>query len=197
MPICVDMIDPKKYPKLAESAKDYTTEVLILADAVGDAKVPLVEVMQDFLRIVRDPIIAGGFATAHHGFVRGTVDIDVIAVDSSPVPSKEFISLGYKYEEIRIPIGSIELLSKGGKGVDFLRLDRQDLLDSIVSRAVPGTFLTEPVRMVSLEDLILLKMLALSGRKSKKDELDFDYLVTQDFDRAYVDSWKVKLGIVR
>lgn len=189
------MINPKKYPILSEPGQPYTTEVLVLADAVGDAPVTLIEVMQKFLLIVTDPIIAGGFAVAHHGFVRGTVDIDVICVGSREDEIKKFEALGFKRETLQIPIGTIDLLTQSNKGVDFIRLNDSAFEKSIASRAVPGILLNEPVKMVSLEDLILLKLLALKGRKNKKDEMDLDHLLTLPTDQAYLDKWKAHFSL--
>jgi hypothetical protein len=184
------MIDLKKFPILAETAHAYATEVLILADAVGDAPVTLVEVMQDFLRIVQQPIVAGGFAVAHHGFVRGTIDIDVIAIGSVASEIETLKKLGYKHESVRLPIGSLDLLTKANKGIDFIHLDDGGFLKSLVSRTVSGKILDQPVRMVSLEDLIILKSLAVKGRRGAKDPIDLEQLQELQFDHAYVDQWK-------
>lgn len=189
------MIDPKKYPILKEAGQLYTTDVIVLADAVGNEPVTLIEVMQDFLRIVRDPIIAGGFAVAHHGLVRGTVDIDVISISSRADEIRELCKLGYKQETVSLPVGQIDLLTKGNKGIDFLHLNDSAFLKSISERAVPGLILNEAVKMVSIEDLILLKLLALKGRISKKDEMDLDHLLTLPADQAYLTKWKAHLGV--
>lgn len=189
------MLDPKKFPILAETAKSYATEVLILADAVGDAPVTLVEVMQDFLNVVQTPIIAGGFAVAHHGFVRGTIDIDVIAVDGAAGDIAKLKSLGYKHESVRIPAGSLELLTKSNKGIDFLQLDDAEFLREIVRRTVPGLFLNQPVRIVSLEDLIVLKLLALKGRTNSKGRLDLEELQKTPHDSVYVETWRGHFGL--
>lgn len=189
------MIDLKTYPILAETAQSYATEVLILADAMGGVPVTLVEVMQDFLKVVRQPIIAGGFAVAHHGFVRGTIDIDVISVPGSKDDVEQLKALGYHYESLELPIGSIELLTKSNKGIDFLSLADKRFLESLVSRTVPGLFLNEPVRVISLEDLIILKLLAQRGRADGKGRLDLEHLLAMNFDAAYVELWKTHFGI--
>ena len=184
------MIDLKKFPILAETAAAYATEVLILADAVGSAPVTLVEVMQDFLSIVKQPIIAGGFAVAHHGFVRGTTDIDVVAVGSTSTEVEAFKKLGYKHETVRISNGSIDLLTKSNKGVDFLHFDDAEFVKSMVKRTVQGSFLGQPVRVISLEDLIILKLQAAKERSGGKDRIDLEHLLVMQFDHAYVDHWK-------
>lgn len=184
------MADFKKFPILAETAHQYATEVLVLADAMGDAPVTLVEVMQDFLRIVQTPIIAGGFAVAHHGFVRGTVDIDVVAIDSRISEIESFKKLGYKHETVRISCGVIDLLSRSGKGVDFIHLDDDAFLKSLQLRTVAGLMLNQPVRVVSLEDLIIMKLIASRGRKGLKDQLDLEHLLVLEHDHVYVAKWK-------
>jgi hypothetical protein len=184
------MIDLKKFPILAETAHAYATEVLILADAVGDAPVTLVEVMQDFLAVVRHPIVAGGFAVAHHGFIRGTVDVDVIAVDSTVAEITALKARGYKHESIQLPIGFLDLLTKSNKGIDFIHLNDSKFLSSLVSRTVEGKILDQPVRMVSLEDLIIMKRLSIKGRRSVKDPIDLEQLEALSFNRSYVEIWR-------
>ena len=189
------MSSSNKRHSLHGSADDPSAEVMILADVVGKSSTTLAVVMRDFLEIVSQPIIAGGFAMAHHGFVRATVDIDVLAMDSILSFIKEFESRGYKHESTQLPIGSLDMLTKGNKGVDFIQLKDEHLRASIQTRAVDGTFLDQPVRYVSLEDLILLKTLALSGRKKKMDEADLESLLSKPYDSSYVETWKKKLKI--
>lgn len=74
-----------------ESSSD---EVVILADAVGNSNTTLAQVMADFLELVSDPLIAGGFAMAHHGVVRATVDIDVLAMGSIQSLAEKLVERG-------------------------------------------------------------------------------------------------------
>jgi hypothetical protein len=180
---------------LHSSAETPADEVLILADAVGTSATTLTQVMNDFLQIVSDPIIAGGFAMAHHGLVRATVDIDVMAMGSIHPMIEQFKSRGYKHESIQLPIGALDLLTKGNKGVDFIHLSNEKFRKSIQKRAVEGTFFSQKVRFVALEDLILLKLLAVQGRKNKMDGADLDTLLPKPHDKTYVDGWKKILGI--
>jgi hypothetical protein len=175
------------------SSENPSEEVSILADAVGNSSVTLANVMDDFLKIVPDPIIAGGFAMAHYGVVRATVDIDVVAVGNIKKVIKEFEERGYKHESILIPVGHLDLLTKGNKGVDFIHLTNDSFKKSIQHRAVKGLFRKESVRYVSLEDLILLKMLAIRGRDNKMDEADLENLLKMSHDTKYVKQWQVKL----
>ncbi len=166
-----------------------------MADIVGNSPTTLAQVMNDFLEIVRDPIIAGGFAMAHHGLVRATVDIDVLAMTDISLYVAQFKQRGYKHETMQLPVGSMELLTKGNKGVDFIHLKNDSFRLSIQSRAVTGLFLKQPIRFVSLEDLIILKLLALKGRKKKMDEADLESLLSNSYDSTYVNSWKKKLNL--
>lgn len=138
---------------------------------------------------MRQPIVSGGFAVAHHGFIRGTVDIDVIAIESVKTEITALEAKGYKLESVQTPIGRIDLLSKANKGIDFIHLESEEFLKSLISRTVQGLILNEPVRMVSLEDLIVLQRLAVKGRKSVKDPIDLEQLEAKSFDRDYVDLW--------
>ncbi len=166
-----------------------------MADVIGNSPTTLTQVMNDFLEIVSDPIIAGGFAMAHHGLVRATVDIDVLAMKDISDFVVQFKQRGYVHESMQLPVGSMDLLTKGNKGVDFIHLKNDLFRQSIQTRAVNGLFLKKSIRFVSLEDLIVLKMLALKGRKKKMDEADLDSLLSNPFDQVYVDTWKKKLNL--
>lgn len=189
------MINPKDYPALSGIYGQNASDVMVLADVVGDAPVTLLEVMRDFLAIVPDPIIAGGFAVSHHVEPRGTRDIDVIAVGSIEPYITEFEKRGYKHETVRLSIGSLDMLTKGNKGVDFIQLDDSTFLSSIKNRTVPGIFLNQKVRIISIEDLILLKMMAYAERKKGQDQVDLDNLLARPHDQTYIDIWKKKLSI--
>ena len=180
---------------LQNQSETPSSEVITLADLVGNSEVSLSSVVTDFLQIVPNPILAGGFAMAHHGYVRATVDIDVIAVGSVGRLIGKFEAIGYKHESVSIPIGRLELLSKGNKGVDFLHLESKAFCESIVNRAVEGTLAGSPVRYVSLEDLIVLKMLAVKGRTGRYDQGDLDALVSNSYDKIYVEGWRKKFGL--
>lgn len=166
-----------------------------MADMVGRSELTLKEVIEDFIKIVPNPILAGGFAMAHHGFVRATVDVDVIAFSNAQNQISAFKGRGYKHESVQLPIGHVDMLTKGNKGVDFLHLNDGEFVESIEARAVIGLLLNHQVRFVSLEDLIILKTLALKGRTRKLDEADLEFLTTLKYDSAYVESWKRKFGV--
>jgi len=171
-------------------------EVLSIADAVGDSKITLASVAAEFLKTVKDPVLAGGFAVAFHGFVRGTVDVDSIGIETVGAHVAAFKKLGYKHETFRLNIGLLHLLTKGetDKGVDLIDLDNQEFKKSVIARAVPGVFMGSPVKFVSLEDLIVLKTLAKIGRKNKKDEIDLEFLFKKPHDKKYVAKWIKTLG---
>lgn len=170
-------------------------EVIVLADLVGKSPTTLLKVVEDFIQIVPNPIVAGGFAMAYHGFVRATVDVDIIAAASLRMHIPSFVGRGYKHESVHLPIGHLELLTKGNKGVDFIHLDDQAFTESIETRAVIGLLHGYEVRYVSLEDLIILKSLALKGRNKKQDEADLEHLLKLSHDTAYVEEWKKRFGI--
>jgi hypothetical protein len=173
---------------------DLSEEVVILADAVGGAQIALAQVVEDLFAVVSEPILAGGFAMAHYGLLRATADIDVLAVDSVQAALKSLSGLGYRQETLQIKIGMLQLLTKGNKGIDFLILSNTKLRNSMRARAVPGTFMGRPVCFVSLEDLILLKIFAVDGRKSKIDEVDLESLLKKPHDRVYVNRWRNELA---
>lgn len=183
----------KKKPSKSDGNLD---EVLSIADAVGTDKITLTSVAAEFLKTVKNPILAGGFAVAFHGFVRGTVDVDSIGIATISAHVAAFKKLGYKSETLKLDIGTLYLLTKGEieKGIDFIDLDNQEFKKSVIARAVPGVFMSSPVKFVSLEDLIILKMLAKIGRKNKKDEIDLEFLLKKPHDKKYVSNWVKKLS---
>lgn len=190
------MSKQKPVSTLQKPNESPSQEVMMLADAVGRSSVLLSQVVRDFLDIVPKPIIAGGFAMAHHGLIRATVDIDVLAVEPMTAFIQKFKDLGYKHESLRLPIGAMDLLTKGNKGVDFIHLDNREFLASIQKRQVPGFFFDTQVHFVSLEDLILLKLLAVKGRRKKMDEADLETLLDMAYDKDYVAKMKRSLGLV-
>ncbi len=183
----------KKKPTKSDDNLD---EVLSITDAVGSEKITLASVAAEFLKTVKNPILAGGFAVAFHGFVRGTVDVDSIGLENIGANLTAFEKLGYKSETIKLDIGKLYLLTKGEteKGIDFIDLGNQEYKKSVIARAVPGVFMGSPVKFVSLEDLIILKMLAKIGRKNKKDEIDLEFLLKKSHDQKYVLKWVKELS---
>lgn len=188
------MAKSKDRHALQSPADSPFSEVLILADAVGKSATTLIEVLHDFLGIVEDPIIAGGFAMANYGVVRATVDIDVIATVSVRKAIGQLEDRGYKHEFVQLPIGGLDLLTKGNKGIDFIHLNDDDFLNSIQKRAPRADLLAYPVRFVSLEDLIVLKTLAIRGRTKNQDTVDLESLVAMKYDSDYVRDWVKKLS---
>lgn len=87
------------------------------------------------------------------------------------------------------------MLTKGNKGIDFILLKDEEFLKSIISRSVRGLFLKQFVRYISIEDLILLKLLAIQGKRQTQDQVDLESLLQKPFDSKYVESWKKKLKI--
>lgn len=166
-----------------------------MADVVGKAEVTLAQVMRDFLELVPKPIIAGGFAMAHHGVVRATVDIHVVAIGNVQKIIKKFEARGYRHESILIPVGHLDLVTKGNKCVAFIHLLNEKFRKSIQDRAVKGLFNKKRAYFVSLEDLILLKMLAIRGRQNKMDQADLENLLHRDHDTQYVKRWRSLLGL--
>lgn len=189
------MTQSKLPPNLHSSSAQNVEDVLVLADIVGQSETTLVEVVEDLIKIVPNPILAGGFAMAHHGFVRATVDVDVIVFSSARSHIQSFAGRGYKHESVELPIGHLDMVTKGNKGVDFIHLNDVDFTKSIESRAVIGLLLKHQVRYVSLEDLIILKTLALKGRTKSLDRADLEYLLKLKHDTAYVELWKKKFGV--
>lgn len=156
----------------------------------------LKETLSEILSIVREPTIAGGFAVAHYARPRQTIDLDVVGIINLATYSKSLLALGYHHETNRLVNGiMLESFTKNKnqpheEGIDFLWFENAAFEKQVVSRAEPSQMLGFPVKIVSIEDLIVMK--SLSNRT--KDKADLEELQKQNYDRDYVARWVSTLG---
>jgi predicted nucleotidyltransferase len=134
-----------------------------------------------------ETVIGGGFAVAIHGFTRATRDIDFVA----RIPFKEVKILleekGFQFDST-ISFGKqgrIHLFEKNGAGVDILEFDDDGFYNSILRRAIKTDLLGHTVKVMSIEDLILTKVLSFRA----KDQIDLLELLKKTFDELYLKKW--------
>lgn len=157
---------------------------------------PMLEAtLREILSIVQEPVIAGGFAFAHYTRPRMTVDIDVIGIGKLPVFSKALTAKGYVHETNHLGNGiTLESFTRNKnqpneEGVDFMRFDNEAFEKTILSRAIPSDMLGFKVKIVSIEDLIIMKSLS----ERTKDKADLEALQIKFYDKKYVADWLLAL----
>lgn len=109
--------------------------------------------------------VSGSIAMAAHGYVRGTLDLDILVVTSALALPRAFEiarSRGFSGEDTELIASirerSVASLRRGPLAVEFLVPVipyHRTLLDRVVRFEVHG----ESVPFVSLDDLIILKMI--------------------------------------
>ena len=126
-----------------------------------------------------DYIMVGGWAVNLHGYVRATIDLDIWILADQENARKVYAALG----EFGAPLGEVkpEDFAQDGTifqiGVAPCRIDVINKIDGVKyaeasSRAIQKTIEGIPVRIISLEDLIVNKR--ASGRT--KDLADVEIL---------------------
>ena len=126
-----------------------------------------------------DYIMVGGWAVNLHGYVRATIDLDIWILADQENARKVYVALG----EFGAPLGEVkpEDFAQDGTifqiGVAPCRIDVINKIDGVKyaeasPRAIQKTIEGVPVRVISLEDLIVNKR--ASGRT--KDLADAEIL---------------------
>jgi predicted nucleotidyltransferase len=126
-----------------------------------------------------DFAVCGGFAVAHHGFVRMTMDFDLL-VNPSQDNSKKIMSaleefgfgqVGVSVEDFQMP-GTAVTLGEQPNQIDLLTSMSSVPAGEILDRAVNARIGEVEVKVVSYEDLIVAKQEA----SRPKDRIDLDEL---------------------
>ena len=122
---------------------------------------------------------------------RATSDLDVVVgLGDFAGMALPLQALGYQKESVRLPHMTLEMFTKNDYGVDFIHLDHAEFERSILKRAVvQSSILGFPVRIISLEDLIIMK--ALSTRQ--KAQADLESLQQLPHDSTHVSNWLLAL----
>jgi len=170
----------------------------------------LVQPLQDFVRLFEELeipyAIMGGIAVGAHGIPRPTHDLDfTIRIDRSRLP--EFYAaaeqLGYSVPEA-FAAGWVDLVAEmplvrvrqwvSGKAIDIdIFLAESSFQKSVLARRVRMELDTGFAWLVSAEDLIVLKLLAMRPR-DVGDILDI-FLAQGQLDEHYMRTWAAELGV--
>ncbi|MBI1860848.1 MAG: nucleotidyltransferase [Deltaproteobacteria bacterium] len=148
----------------------------------------LKDTLNEILSIVTEPVIAGGFAVAHYTRPAETADLDVIGLKNIASYSTSLKAFGYSQETIRLENGiTLESFTKGKhtrfeEGIDFMWFKDEAFEQQVIARALPSKMLGKPVKIISIEDLIVMK--SLSSRT--KDKAHLEELQKKPHDKEYV-----------
>ena len=149
----------------------------------------------------------GGFASRYWGLPRPTYDADIaVAVDASMYQAMldAFEAAGFDVpSEHRTGfLDNLQGLQKAKLGrfaeghvwrTDLFVAGEGDLLESAVRRAVDAKIDSVVVKMMTAEDIVLLKLLA--GRRKDLADIDDILLVCGELDRGYLTHWAARLGV--
>ena len=158
-----------------------------LADALVATLQTVIETLQ---RLGVKYALMGGLAVVIHGRVRTTKDIDVLlAVPQLTLPRllDDLTSAGFPIEQREAITrwnseGLLPLNSGSGVRVDFMKVVLP-VFDRILSRASDETFHGMPIRVVDVEGLLLLKLIAFRPQ----DQLDIRGLLAANLGRIDLD----------
>jgi hypothetical protein len=145
--------------------------------------------------------LIGGLAVSVHGIPRFTADLDLLveprileaAVDVLPTDS--IVSI--KKPELRDPIGGMIQLKLNKVQIDLL-VARTDLQLRALERSCKAEILERSINIVSVEDLILLKLSAGGPRdlldiggilEVSENKLDWEYLQKKIMAYRLEDEW--------
>jgi predicted nucleotidyltransferase len=127
-------------------------------------------------------MIIGGYAVGAYGYARGTNDLDIFinATDENAQKMRQ-ACLAYGIEEDQLEIEMFLVPKMVVIGEPPLRIEVLKKLDTVDSKyafeRVKIVQIDElPLRVVSLDDLILLKKAAVKGRNKARDSEDLTFL---------------------
>lgn len=174
-------------------------------DSTGELKTILKEVCTQLKKNELQFCLAGGWAVSIIGTARATIDIDIlIVIDDNTrkqvvsILETSFHLIQSHEEEMKFKTLSIwrniVSLKKIGELfiIDFLMADT-DYLKSIVKRKIEIDYEGTAIPIISIEDLIVLKL--LSSRK--QDEVDIENLLQSNtpIDFKYLENTIKRLGL--
>lgn len=167
------------------------TEIDEVVSEMKKQKSSFNEVVREILSVVKDPVIAGGLAVSFYDKTRATMDMDFVGMVGIKQYARDLQNIGFRKETVRLPGLMMEMFTKGKHGADFMAFENQEFEKTVISRAIPSSIYGHKVRIVSLEDLIIMKK--MSSRT--KDKADLEGLEKLKYDSIYVDQWMSNLKI--
>jgi predicted nucleotidyltransferase len=145
------------------------------------------------------PVIVGGFAVSYHAEPRATRDFDLaLPPEHYTLASESLLRAGFEGGE-RTSFHDLTIyhFEKNGIQVDLLEFLDRGFQNQIVSRSSEKEFFDTHVQMISVEDLILTKLLSTR----RKDAQDIESLKNESessgetLDLGYIQTWASNLGI--
>ena len=136
-----------------------------------------------------DYAVCGGFAVAHYGFVRMTMDFDLL-VNPSQDNAKRIMSaleefgfghVGISVEDLQKPASAVTLGEQPNQ-IDLLTSMSSVPAGEILDRAVTTRIGEVEVKVVCYEDLIVAKQEA----DSPKDRIDLDELKRKNDESSFL-----------
>lgn len=158
----------------------------------------LTNVLIDAVQILKesgiDFCLVGGFAIGVHSQPRATKDVDFLIL-SLPETKKVLEQQGFTQKETyTFDKVSVNKFIKDSIDVDLLVMEKQEYARKILQRAKATSFGPENIKVISVEDLIILKALA----NRKKDYWDIEHLKEHNnlIDWDYIKKEMKSLGII-
>ena len=161
--------------------------------------VKMVEIIQ---KNNMDYAVTGGLAYSIIVEPRATTDIDILVMLEKDLSEVFFSSIEQSFDRVIIHKNPIELRNLRIQRIFGVKNNHEIVLDfllaesefhtSILNRAVEIKAFEVDIKIVSLEDLIILKKIA----DRKQDRLDIEniYAMYKDeIDSKYIDEWLTKL----
>lgn len=139
--------------------------------------------MKDLLRLFHQHqvqyAVCGGFAVAHHGFVRMTLDLDLLLDPDAQNAKRAFAALaefgfgdaGFTSEDLMKPDTAVTLGEQPNQ-IDLLTRMSSRPPAEVIRNSVPADLDGVPVRVVAKEDLLQAKREA----NRPKDRIDLEEL---------------------
>lgn len=149
--------------------------------------------------------LCGGLALQPWGRLRSTMDVDLLlSVDDDAVERirEELIAVGFQLRRPPLPLGGVLLVQMQRQDsrigvevpVDFL-VARSDYHAQVVARAQALLVQDAVLQVVSVEDLILLKLVA-NRPIDRLDVQDLAIANRDQIDTEYLRKWSQTLGVV-
>lgn len=140
-----------------------------------------------------DGAVIGGLARNHWAVPRTTFDLDLTVVANAPAIAKvvaSFAEAGFKVmrqQEAGSPSGPdfVQLYNPDTHQVVEFQTAKTEYQELLIERAIPLPALA-PLRVVTLEDLVVLKLLAF--RRKDQDDLR-EVAEGHTVDWAYIEHW--------
>jgi len=142
---------------------------------------------EEFLRFLTKAnakfVVVGGYAVAHHGYIRATGDLDIfyeLSVENAEPISKALLEFGFSDSaidrELFMKEGNIVRMGVSPERIELINRISGITFEEVWSNRIKGRYGDVEVFFISLENLLTNKR--ASGRP--KDLIDVDELTSSD-----------------